>query len=188
MNLNDERPLWEILGLAIPLGTPWKQLRIGELKTLLALAVGNEDAILEGCDWIHHFKDLAPARRLVYRCIESMLNVDEVENYRRSMELLYGVETVRQAAALLDRSERTWKAARCTRRCWPRTTSCSRNATLRVKGLTPRVRPRFRPLVLPSAAQSFRSAGTLPPFAASLFITWRCSQMFIAAESPVSPV
>jgi ribosomal protein S12 methylthiotransferase accessory factor len=94
MNLNDERPLWEILGLAIPLGTPWKQLRIGELKTLLALAVGDEDAILEGCDWIHHFKDLAPARRLVYRCIESMLNVDAVENYRRSMELLYGLETL----------------------------------------------------------------------------------------------
>jgi ribosomal protein S12 methylthiotransferase accessory factor len=37
---------------------------------------------------------VAPARRLVYRCIESMLKVDEVENYRRSMELLYGVETL----------------------------------------------------------------------------------------------
>jgi ribosomal protein S12 methylthiotransferase accessory factor len=106
MNVNDERPLWEILGLAIPLGTPWKQLRIGELKTLLALAVGDEDAILEGCDWIHHFKDLAPARRLVYRCIESILNVDDVNSYRRSMVLLYGAETVRQAEALLDRSER----------------------------------------------------------------------------------
>lgn len=106
MNLNDERPLWEILGLAIPLGTPWKQLRIGELKTLLALVVGDEEAILEGCDWIHHFNDLAPVRRLVYRCIESILNVDDADNYRRAMELLYGVETVRQAAALLDGSER----------------------------------------------------------------------------------
>ncbi len=106
MNVNDERPLWEILGLAIPLGTPWKQLRIGELKTLLALAVGDQDAILEGCDWIHHFKDLTPARRLVYRCVESMLNVEDVENYRRSMVLLYGAETVRQAEALIDRSER----------------------------------------------------------------------------------
>jgi ribosomal protein S12 methylthiotransferase accessory factor len=106
MNVNDERPLWEILGLAIPLGTPWKQLRIGELKTLLALAVGDTEAILEGCDWIHHFKDLAPARRLVYRCIESMLNVDQPDNYRRAMVLMYGAETVRQAEALLDRSER----------------------------------------------------------------------------------
>ena len=106
MNLNDERPLWEILGLAIPVGTPWKQLRIGELKTLLALAVGDEEAILEGCDWIHHFQDLAPARRLVYRCIESMLNVENVDDYRRSLTMLYGAETVRQAEALLDRSER----------------------------------------------------------------------------------
>ncbi|WP_426110730.1 30S ribosomal protein S12 methylthiotransferase accessory factor YcaO [Massilia sp. PWRC2] len=106
MNVNDERPLWEILGLAIPLGTPWKLLRIGELKTLLGLATGNQEAVLEGCDWIHHFKDLPPARRLVYRCIESMLNVDDVENYRRSLLLLYGADTVRQAEALIDRSER----------------------------------------------------------------------------------
>ncbi|WP_317203601.1 30S ribosomal protein S12 methylthiotransferase accessory factor YcaO [Janthinobacterium sp.] len=105
-NLNDERPLWEVLGLAIPLGTPWKQLRIGELKTLLALAVGDEEAIREGCDWIHHFKDLAPARRLVYRCIDSILNIDDVANYRRSLVMLYGAETLRQAEALLDRSER----------------------------------------------------------------------------------
>ena len=35
-----------------------------------------------------------------------MLNVEDVDNYRRSMVMLYGEETVRQAAALLDRSER----------------------------------------------------------------------------------
>tara|TARA_R110001599_G_scaffold64023_3_gene178914 strand:+ start:534183 stop:535904 length:1722 start_codon:yes stop_codon:yes gene_type:complete len=106
MNLNDERPLWEILGLAIPLGTAWKQLRIGELKTLLALAVEDQEAILEGCDWINHFGDLEPKRRLVYRCIESILNVDDIALYRRSMVLLYGAETVKQAEALLNRSER----------------------------------------------------------------------------------
>ena len=106
MNLNDERPLWEIIGLAIPLGTPWKQLRIGELKTLLALAVGDQEAILEGCDWIHHFKDMNPTRRLVYRCIDSILNLEDVDNFRRSLLMLYGAETLRQAEALLDRSER----------------------------------------------------------------------------------
>jgi ribosomal protein S12 methylthiotransferase accessory factor len=106
MNLNDERPLWEILGLAIPLGTPWKQLRIGELKTLLALAVGDEEAILEGCDWIHQFQDLAPSRRLVYRCVESIIKLGDADNYRRSLVMMYGAENVRQAEALLDRSER----------------------------------------------------------------------------------
>lgn len=42
----------------------------------------------------------------MYRCIESILNVDDADNYRRSLVLLYGAETVRQAEALLDRSER----------------------------------------------------------------------------------
>ena len=106
LNLNDERPLWEILGLAIPVDTVWKELRIGELKTLLALAIGDEDATREGCDWIHHFQEMKPARRLVYRCIESLMNLGKVADYRRSLDLLYGEETVRQAEALLNRSER----------------------------------------------------------------------------------
>ncbi len=106
INMGDDRPLWEILGLAIPDNTPWKQLRIGELKTLLALAACDKEAVLEGCDWIHHFADLSPARRLVYRCIESMLSVESAGDYRRSMVLLYGEESVRQAEALIDRSER----------------------------------------------------------------------------------
>lgn len=106
INVSDERPLWDLLGLAIPIGTPWKQLRVGELKTLLGLATGNQEAILEGCDWIHHFKDLPNARRLVYRCVESMLKVDNPAHYRRAMLMLYGADAVRQATALLDRSER----------------------------------------------------------------------------------
>ena len=105
-NLNDERPLWEILGLAIPVGTAWKELRIGELKTLLALAIGDEEAVREGCDWIDGYAQMQPARRLVYRCIESLLDLDDVENHRRALTLLYGTETVRQAEALLAREER----------------------------------------------------------------------------------
>ncbi len=105
-NMGDDRPLWEILGLAVPDNTVWKQLRIGELKTLLALAIGDQDAILEGCDWIHHFADMSPQRRLVYRAIESMLNVDDKSDYRRSMVMLYGEVAVTQAEALLDGREK----------------------------------------------------------------------------------
>ena len=106
MNLSEERPLWEILGLAIAPGTAWKQLRMGELKTLLALAIGDEDATLEGCDWLHHFNDLSAGRALVYRCVESILKLDDTDNFRRALKLLYGEESVRQAEALLNRSER----------------------------------------------------------------------------------
>ena len=106
LNLNDERPLWEILGLAIAVGTTWKELRIGELKTLLALAVGDKEAVLEGCDWIHHYKQMNPARRLVYRCIENYLQFDNPAAYENSLALLYGAEVLRQAKALIHRDER----------------------------------------------------------------------------------
>jgi ribosomal protein S12 methylthiotransferase accessory factor len=105
-NLNDERPLWEVLGLAIPVGTAWKELRVGELKTLLALAIGDDQAIREGCDWIKQYRQGDPARRLVYRCIESLLDLPDVGNYLHALELLYGAATVRQAQALLAGDER----------------------------------------------------------------------------------
>ncbi|MET0267579.1 MAG: 30S ribosomal protein S12 methylthiotransferase accessory factor YcaO [Duganella sp.] len=105
-HLNDARPVWEILGLAVAQGTPWKQLRIGELKTLLALVVGDQEAILEGCSWLHHYGDLPPARRLVYRCIESIVQLEEPANYSDALQLLYGADTVQQARDLLDGSER----------------------------------------------------------------------------------
>ena len=106
LNLNDERPLWELLGLAIPVETAWKELRIGELKTLIALAIGDQEAVLEGCDWIHHFKQMDPTRRLVYRCIENLIKLENTKNFERSLILLYGSEIVRQAKALLDKTDR----------------------------------------------------------------------------------
>jgi ribosomal protein S12 methylthiotransferase accessory factor len=49
---------------------------------------------------------MQPARRLVYRCLENLIKLDEIENYRRSLNLMFGEATVRQAEALLNRTER----------------------------------------------------------------------------------
>ena len=110
MNVSEERPLWEILGLAVPVGTPWKQLRIGELKTLLALALGDEEGTREGCDWIRHFNELSPDRLKTYRCIELLLQFDELgrssQDYLGSLELLYGAQALATAKALLAREQR----------------------------------------------------------------------------------
>jgi len=105
-NLNDERPLWEILGLAIPAGTIWKELRVGELKTLLALAIKDEEAIREGCDWIRSYQQMNPVRRSVYRCIETLIQLEDSPLFERSLKLMYGAPTVRQAQALIEGSER----------------------------------------------------------------------------------
>ena len=107
--LADQRLVAALIGLVPDAGSFWEDLRIGELKTLLALAVGNEEATREGCDWIQHFGQIKAERRLVYRCIESLLKLcdsGEYEPYRKALESLYGKETLATAEALLTREER----------------------------------------------------------------------------------
>ena len=105
----DDRPVAALIGIAADAGTFWEDLRVGELKTLLALAIGDEDAMREGCDWIRHFAQISPERRHIYHCIESLLRLydsGEYEPYRRALECLYGAETLTKAEALLAAKER----------------------------------------------------------------------------------
>ncbi|MEI7613201.1 MAG: 30S ribosomal protein S12 methylthiotransferase accessory factor YcaO [Betaproteobacteria bacterium] len=108
-SIADERPVAALIGLAADPGSFWEDLRVGELKTLLALSIGNEAAIREGCDWIHHFAQISPDRRLVYRCIDSLLKLcdsGEYDAYRQALESLYGIATLNQAEKLLTREQR----------------------------------------------------------------------------------
>lgn len=98
----DERPVAGLIGLAPDAGSLWEDLRVGELKTLLALAIGDDDAIREGCDWINHFEQLDAGRRRIYRCIEALLKLEDTAPFRSAMEQLYGADTLRQAEELLS--------------------------------------------------------------------------------------
>lgn len=78
MSLADQRPVAAIIGMAADAGSFWTDLRVGELKTLLALAIGDEAATLEGCDWVKHFEQTNPQRRKVYACVESLINLADI--------------------------------------------------------------------------------------------------------------
>ncbi|MFA5243650.1 MAG: 30S ribosomal protein S12 methylthiotransferase accessory factor YcaO [Sulfuricella sp.] len=106
LGLADQRPVAALIGLAADAGSFWSDLRVGELKTLLALASGDEDAIREGCDWVRHFEQLDPKRRRVYACIETLLKLDDPAPYRQALQQLYGSAALQQAEALLGREER----------------------------------------------------------------------------------
>ena len=106
LGLADQRPVAALIGLAPDADSLWKDLRVGELKTLLALAIGDEEATREGCDWIRHFEQLDERRRNVYRCIESLLNLDDAARYGDALRHLYGADTLRQAQALLNGEQR----------------------------------------------------------------------------------
>ena len=107
--LADQRPVAALIGLAPDAGSFWEDLRVGELKTLLALAIGNEAAIREGCDWIEHFEQINPDRRRIYRCIGTLLQLSdtgECEPYRKALGILVGKTVLDKAEALLSRKER----------------------------------------------------------------------------------
>lgn len=106
LGLADQRPVAALIGLAADADSFWKDLRVGELKTLLALAIGDEEAIREGCDWVRHFEQLNEQRRKVYRCIESLLNLGAAAPYSDALKHLYGADTLQQAQALLNGEQR----------------------------------------------------------------------------------
>lgn len=102
MNLADERPVAALIGLAPDEGSLWADLRIGELKTLLALAIGDTQATLEGCEWVRLFDQLDAGRRRTYQCIATLLTLDDPNAYEAALVSLYGEETLDQAADLID--------------------------------------------------------------------------------------
>ena len=106
LGLADQRPVAALIGLAPDAGSLWKDLRVGELKLLLALALSDEEATREGCDWVRNFAQLNAQRRRVYRCIESLLNLSDAALYTDALHQLYGVQALQQAQALLTREQR----------------------------------------------------------------------------------
>jgi ribosomal protein S12 methylthiotransferase accessory factor len=106
LDLADELPITTLIGLAADAGTTWVDLRVGELKALLGLAIGDEDTILDGCAWISQFGQLNEKRARVYRCIEAMAQLDDTKPFEVNLQSLYGAETLQQAHKLLNREER----------------------------------------------------------------------------------
>jgi ribosomal protein S12 methylthiotransferase accessory factor len=102
LNIADERPVAALIGLAPDAGSIWADLRVGELKTMLALAAGDVDAIREGCEWVRQFAQIDAGRRRTYRCIETLLEMDDPDAHEAALVGLYGDETLDQATDLID--------------------------------------------------------------------------------------
>jgi ribosomal protein S12 methylthiotransferase accessory factor len=105
LDLADELPITTLIGLCADPATTWVDLRVGEIKALLGLAIGDEEAILDGCAWISQFGQLDAERAKVYRCIEAMLQLEDTAPFEANLALLYGRDALRQAQALISREE-----------------------------------------------------------------------------------
>lgn len=102
LNIADERPVAALIGLAPDAGSLWADLRVGELKTMLALAAGDREAVRDGCEWVRRFEQLDATRRRTYQCIETLLDLDDPDAYEGALVSLYGDETLDLASDLID--------------------------------------------------------------------------------------
>lgn len=102
LDIADAQPVATLIGLAPDDGSMWADLRVGELKTMLALAMGDTRGIIEGCAWIDRFGQIDADRRRVYRCIETLLEMADPNACEEALLALYGETTLDLASDLID--------------------------------------------------------------------------------------
>ena len=106
LELADDRLVTVLIGLAPDPESPWTDIRVGEIKLLLALAIGDDDAILEGCAWIAQYGQRSEARLKVYRCIADLVQLADPSPFEPALALLYGRETLQHAFSLFNQDKR----------------------------------------------------------------------------------
>ncbi|WP_159564579.1 30S ribosomal protein S12 methylthiotransferase accessory factor YcaO [Budvicia diplopodorum] len=100
--LDDFVRVRELLGMATGANNAWSILRIGELKSMLALAGGDLDQALSWVEWTQEFNAslFDDQRRNYYRCLQTLLLMKldpedrDEEQLNPAFYRMYGKETV----------------------------------------------------------------------------------------------
>jgi ribosomal protein S12 methylthiotransferase accessory factor len=103
---NDQTLVAQFIGLLPDVDSLWAELRLGELKAMLSLAVQDETA-LDWVDWCLALEDLTEQRLKHYRCVKALLEIKwhherDYDDYVSGFALLYGQETMAKALAVVE--------------------------------------------------------------------------------------
>lgn len=108
-DLPDDLLLSEFLGLLFSPDSAWANLRLAELKAMLALAGGNHAAALEWVQWLLNYNQcgLGAERLRHYLCLTSLLQLgqlhglDALEHYADALSWQYSEHTLNDALGVL---------------------------------------------------------------------------------------
>ncbi|HKL76984.1 MAG TPA: 30S ribosomal protein S12 methylthiotransferase accessory factor YcaO [Gammaproteobacteria bacterium] len=102
---NDFQPVAEFIGIAPDPGTLWAELRLGELKAMLALAAGDAEAAAAWVQWCLLLEDMPAERTTHYRCIQALLEMAEQGRhpaaFRPALASLFGEGVLAEAEAVV---------------------------------------------------------------------------------------
>lgn len=93
--LDNYMPISELIGIAFDENSTWGQLTIGELKTLIHLAIGNLYEAKELVEMFLTFNDNLPERKRFYQVVDIVLDIEiredlDLPNYQKALETMYG--------------------------------------------------------------------------------------------------
>ncbi|GGC12204.1 hypothetical protein GCM10011352_43360 [Marinobacterium zhoushanense] len=99
-----------LLGVVPDEGSVWETLSVGELRSLLLLATGDKEGALDCLDAVLESAHLPNPRRLLYRCLQTLLNIEldpmrALESYSALLIRIYGEAMMTRALAMLDGRE-----------------------------------------------------------------------------------
>lgn len=110
-NFDDMLLVSHAIGVIPDADTVWADLRIGEMKAMIALAAKNHELAKAGTDWCLHFAPLKPERKLLYQCLRTLLEIEmddtlNTNEYLPTVLKLYGKELVDRAQTLINGHEK----------------------------------------------------------------------------------
>ena len=99
--IDDATRVREFIGIVAPKASGWTTLRIGELKSMLYLALGDLEMALDWANWTYNMNSsvFTAERANYYRCLISSLEVfmdsqRDPQQYRMVFEKMYGKDAV----------------------------------------------------------------------------------------------
>ena len=112
-NIDDDALLPKILGLLPDDDSPWKTLRSGELKCLIALEANDYERALDFARWTVLFNQtIFDLQRLrFYQCLIKVLECKldkhlKLEDFSEAIELIYGTETFKKVMAHINHEQK----------------------------------------------------------------------------------
>jgi ribosomal protein S12 methylthiotransferase accessory factor len=106
-DFSDHSDVCGLIGIIADPNSVWESLRIGELKAMLALHIGDYEQALDWSQWCVEMEQLSVERDKLYRALSALLIIELDENKERKIYLqgltaLYGQPTIQQCIALID--------------------------------------------------------------------------------------
>ncbi|HBO38669.1 MAG TPA: 30S ribosomal protein S12 methylthiotransferase accessory protein YcaO, partial [Pasteurellaceae bacterium] len=99
--IDDATRIREFIGIVPPPQSGWTTLRVGELKSMLYLALGELELALDWANWTYNMNSsvFTPERANYYRCLISAIELfsdetREPKQYRMAFEKMYGERAV----------------------------------------------------------------------------------------------